>query len=75
MLLSKKDMKNLLLLCTKNGHFTFRSNIYQRKDSIAMGFPLGPVVAGIFTVHLERTKNTHAKTIEINFDTFEKIFR
>ena len=62
-------MKNLLLLCTKNGHFTFR------KDSIAMGFPLGPVVAGIFTVHLERTKNTHAKTIEINFDTFEKIFR
>ena len=40
-----------------------------------MGFPLGPVVAGSFTVYLERTKNTHAKTIEINFDTFEKIFR
>ena len=40
-----------------------------------MGFPLGQVVAGIFTVHLERTNNTNAKTIEINLDSFEKIFR
>ena len=39
-----------------------------------MGSPLGPVVAGVSTVHLERTKNTHAKTIEI-YDSFEKISR
>ena len=72
--ISKKDIKNLLLLCTKDGHLTFRNNIYQKKEGVAMGSPLGPVVAGVSTVHLERTKNTHAKTIEI-YDSFEKISR
>ena len=48
-------MKNLLLLCTKNVHFTFENNIQQQKDGIAMGSPLGPMLPGIFTVHLERT--------------------
>ena len=53
--ISRKDMKNLLSLCTKNVHFTFGNNIYQQKDGVAMGSPLGPVLAGIFMVHLERT--------------------
>ena len=53
--ISRKDMKNLLLLCTKNVHFTFENNIYQQKDGVAMGSLLGPVLAGIFIVHLERT--------------------
>ena len=48
-------MKNLLLLCTKNVYFTFENNIYQQKDGVTMGSPLGPVLAGIFMVHLERT--------------------
>ena len=52
---SRKDMKNLLILCTKNVHFTFGNNIYQQKDGVAMGPPLGPVLAGIFIVNLERT--------------------
>ena len=53
--ISRKDMKNLLSLCTKNVHFTFGNNIYQQKDGVAMGSPPGPVLAGIFMVHLERT--------------------
>ena len=48
-------MKNLLLLCTKNVRFTFENNIYQQKDDVAMGSPLGPVLAGILMVHLKRT--------------------
>ena len=48
-------MKKLLLLCTKNVHFTFGNNIYQEKDGVAMGSTLGPVLAGIFMVHLEST--------------------
>ena len=52
--ISRKDMKNLLMLCTKNAHFTFGNNIYQQEDGVAMGSPLGPVLAGIFMVHLER---------------------
>ena len=47
-------MKNLLSLCTKNVHFTSGNNIYQQKDGVAKGSPLGPVLAGIFVVHLER---------------------
>ena len=31
------------------------SNIYQQKDGVAIGFPLGPVLAGIFMTHSERT--------------------
>ena len=48
-------MKNLLSLCTKNVHFTFQNSIYQQKDGVAMGSPFGPVLAGTFMVHLERT--------------------
>ena len=47
--------KNLLLLCTKNVHFTFENKICQQKNGVAMGSPLGPVLRGIFMVHLERT--------------------
>ena len=53
--ISRKDMKNLLILCTKNIYFTIGNNIYQQKDGVAMGSPLGPVLSGIFMVHLERT--------------------
>ena len=47
-------MKKLLLLYTKNIHFTFKNNIYQQKDDVAMGSPLGSVLAEIFMAHLER---------------------
>ena len=49
-------MKNVLLLCSKNVHFTFENNIYKQKDEVAMGSPIGPVLAGIFMVHLERKR-------------------
>ena len=52
--ISKNDMRNLLLLCTKNDHFCFGGDIYQQNDGVAMDFPLGPVLAGIFMVELER---------------------
>ena len=47
-------MKELLLLCTKNVHFTFNNEIYQQCDGVTMGSPLGPVIAGIFMVELEK---------------------
>ena len=49
-------MRNLLLLCTKNVNFSYSSYTYTQKDSAAIGSPLGPVLAGIFMVELERTK-------------------
>ena len=53
--IKRLEMKELLLLCTKNVHFTFNNDIYQQCDGVAMGSPLGPVVARIFMVVLERT--------------------
>ena len=49
-IISGKDMKNLLMLCTKNFHFTFGNSIYQQKDGVTLGSLLGPVLAGIFMV-------------------------
>ena len=43
--ITRSEMKEILLLCTKNA----------QKDGIAMGSPLGPVLAGIFMVNLDRS--------------------
>ena len=50
---AKKEMRELLYLCTKNVHFTL-NNTYLQVDGVAMGSPLGPVLANIFMVELEQ---------------------
>ena len=52
--ITKKDMRDLLLLSTKNIHFTFEGKIYIQIDRGAMGSPLVPVPADIFMIELER---------------------
>ena len=49
----KPQMRDLLLLCTKNVHFSYHGDIYTKAD-VAMVSPLGPVLARIFMVELER---------------------
>ena len=46
-------MKELLVLCTKNVHFTFDNVIKVQKDGVAMVSPLGPVLSDIFFIELE----------------------
>ena len=53
--LTKKEMKELLLLYTKNVHFTFNGQIYIQIDGVAMGSPLAPLLADIFMIELERS--------------------
>ena len=53
--IKRSEMKELLLLCTKNIHFTFNNDIYQQCHGVAVGSPMGTVIAGIFMVELERT--------------------
>ena len=48
------EMRELLKLCTKNVHYTFDNQVYQQNNEVAMGSPLGPVLAGIFMVELEK---------------------
>ena len=43
----------LLELCTKQLHFSFNGVMYQQIDGVAMGSPLGPVIANIFMSELE----------------------
>ena len=51
----KQKMRDLLLPCTKNVHFSYNGDIYTQANGVAMGSALGPVLPGIFMVELERT--------------------
>ena len=47
-------MRELILLCIKNVHFTFNGERFTQVDGPAMMSPLAPILANIFTVELER---------------------
>ena len=51
----KQQMRDVLLLCTKNVHFSYNGDIYTQTDGVAMSSPLGQVLAGKFVVELQRT--------------------
>ena len=52
--INKREMKELIKLCTKDIQFNFSRTTYVQKDAVAMGSKLTPVLAGIFMVELER---------------------
>ena len=49
----RSQLRELLLLCTKNVQFVFNGSFYRQVDGVAMGCPLGPVLADIFLSHIE----------------------
>ena len=53
--IARSEMKDMLLLCTKNVHFRYNHDIYRQRDGVAMGSPLGPALAGILMVNLKRS--------------------
>ena len=46
--INKQEMKEILILCTKDVHFTFNEEVYKQTDGVAMKSSLGPVLADIF---------------------------
>lgn len=46
-------LKSLILLCTQNVQFSFNQKLYFQKDGVAMGSPLGPILADIFVGYVE----------------------
>ena len=51
--LPRHVLKDLLLFATKKSHFVFDGNYYDQIDGVAMGSPLGPVLANIFMCNFE----------------------
>ena len=49
----KNILRELLYLCTKKVHFMFNDKIYIQNDGVAMGSPLGPLLANILMTSLE----------------------
>lgn len=50
---STTTIKELLLRCTFNVQFQFNNTYYRQTDGVAMGSPLGPLLADIFMSKLE----------------------
>ena len=46
-------VKKLLLKATADVEFSFNGQLYRQIDGVAMGSPLGPILANIFVGHLE----------------------
>ena len=53
--ITRCEMKEMLNICTKNVHFTYNRKIFVQTNGVAMGSPLGPVLADIFMIELEKT--------------------
>ena len=51
---SRAEFIKLLNLAVKNCHFIFNGKFYDQVDGVAMGSPLGPLLANIFLSFHER---------------------
>ena len=54
LLCTKNVHLTLIALCTKNVHLTFENNKNHKKDGNAMGSPVGTILAENFMMHLKR---------------------
>ena len=54
------DLKSLLFKCTENVQFKFNGGLYRQTDGVAMGSPLGPLLAEVFMAKLENNQLSNA---------------
>ena len=53
--LSRMDLVDLLRASTKDQLFQFNGQLYEQTDGVAMGSPLGPLLANVFMGSIEET--------------------
>jgi len=59
--ITKTDLIELLEVATKNQLFQFDGNLYEQVDGVAMGSPLGPLMANAFMCNIEEKLENQAK--------------
>jgi len=59
--LNKLDLVDLLRAATKDQLFTFNGQLYEQIDGVAMGSPLGPLLANVFMCSNEETLDREGK--------------
>ena len=52
--ITKSDLIELLRIATKNQLFQFEGKLYEQVDGVAMGSPLGPLMANAFMCEIEK---------------------
>ena len=60
------ELRKLFHFATSRSHFSFKQGIYDQVDGVAMGSPLGPVLANVFMGYHERnwiTNYDHSKPL------------
>ena len=67
-LIPEHDLKRLLELCIiKDNIFLYNNLLYQQLDGVAMGSPLGQLLANIFMSHVEKLLFNSELKKEVNF--------
>ena len=61
LILNKLDLVDLLRAATKDQLFTFNGQLYEQIDGVAMGSPLGPLLANAFMCSIEDTLEREGK--------------
>jgi len=63
--ITKSDLIELLRIATQHQLFQFEGNLYQQVDCVAMGSPLGPLMANALTCNIEQQLETKNKMPEV----------
>ena len=59
--IGKNDLIQLLTIATKEQLFQFDGKLYEQIDGVAMGSPLGPLLANFFMCHIEDILQVNGK--------------
>ena len=62
---TRKQLTKLFEFATSGTHFLFNGNYYDQIDGVAMGSPLGPVLANLFMGYHEKIWLEEFKTCEV----------